>query len=133
MATRSSINTRAKRAETRVARYLWGPDACRDWKEVHDLSGPDADGRLWIGEVKSHTWPAGPRALWTKLSAAFAQALGYAERCFAVLVPAGASIADGLVMYAVGGRPVVVTLAQFRSDVLGVAPQGTPEGDGQDV
>ncbi len=120
MAKRQSIS---QRVENRVARYLWGSDACRDWKEQHDIRGEDANGNTWVGEVKSYAWPAGPKRLWAMLMAAYDQATGYeAERRFSVLVPTHSSVEDALVMYPNCGEPVVVTLRRFRAKVLLLEP-----------
>lgn len=128
VAKRQSICQRSKRVETRVARYLWGPEAARDWKEQHDIRGEDADGNTWTGEVKSYAWPAGPKRLWAILMAAFEQATGYErDRRFSVLVPTGASVEDALVMYPDCGVPVIVTLRQFRATVLQVEPAEASE------
>ena len=52
MPKRTSTLQHSKRVETQVARYLFGPEAARDWTERHDISGEDNEGRLWRGEVK---------------------------------------------------------------------------------
>ena len=46
-AKRVSTKNRAKDAENRVSKYLWGH--LRDWKEFHDVSGNDDYGTLWYG------------------------------------------------------------------------------------
>lgn len=124
MAKRSSTLRRSKVAENRVAKYLWGDEHLRDWKEAHDLSGPDADGRRWIGEVKNLAWPSGAKDLWSKLTKALHQAGGYSNLCFAVLVPVSTSITDALVMYYAEGQRVVIPLWQFRKQVLCLHTEG---------
>jgi hypothetical protein len=125
-ATRQSILTQSKRAETRVARYLWGPKATRDWKDAHDLSGPDAEGQRWVGEVKSHAWATGPGAVWGLLLAALEQAEKHAHRAFACYIPPHCEPEKALVTYRVMGRPVVVPLRDFRQ-ALGLEPEATQE------
>lgn len=120
MATRRSTLTRSKRVETRVVRYLAGPEAARDWKEGHDISVQDSDGRVWLGEVKSMQWPSGPARLWSLLDAALRQAEKHTNLAFAVYVPANAEVGNALVMYRQSGMPVVVPLHSFRADVLGL-------------
>ena len=114
MATRQSTLIRSKRAETRVAKFLFGPDARRDWKDDHDLSGEDADGNRWIGEVKNHAWPAGPKTLWDLLEKALLQAEKHSNRAFAVYIPKSASIEDGLVMIRMNDSLVIKTLREFQ-------------------
>jgi hypothetical protein len=120
MAKKQSTLTRSKRVETRVVRYLAGPEAMRDWKDDHDISVEDANGRCWIGEVKSMAWPPGPARLWSLLSAALKQAEKHSDRAFAVYVPCHAEIENALVMVVVQGQPAVVTLQQFKFAYLGL-------------
>jgi len=119
-ATRASILRQSKQAENRVARYIWGPQATRDWKDDHDLSGPDAEGMRWVGEVKSHAWPSGPGAVWGLLLAALRQAEKHSQTAFACFIPPSCQPQRALVMYRSGGRPVVVTLRDFREERLGL-------------
>lgn len=112
-AKRTSILQRSKRAETRVAKYLWGPEARRDWKDDHDLSGLDADGNLWIGEVKSIRWPGGPAAVWTLLVAALEQAEKHSDRAFAVYIPPHCEPENALAMVRNAGAPGIVTLEEL--------------------
>ena len=131
---RTSILARSKRVENRVARYIWGPEALRDWKDTQDVSGLDAHLNLWVGEVKSYKWPAGPVRLWTILHDALLQAEGNlsgvehpdkasgAPMGFAVLVPKGCETKDALVMFRREADPIVTTLQWFRDSLLGLAP-----------
>ncbi len=123
-ATKASIAAQAKNVENRVARYLWGDDHLRDWKEDHDVSGPDYCGRTWFVEVKNWAWPAGPKRLWTILDEALTQARSYTdggpglEYSCSVLVPPRTQIEDALVMYVDYGIPGIITLRQFKETVL---------------
>ena len=119
IATRATTYRRTQRAETRVAKFLWGAGAQRDWKERHDVSGTDADGAVWLGEVKSDQWPSGPRAVWGILNRALDQVLRLTDRGFAVYLPKHSEVGDALVMVEEGGRRVVMTLAQFRERLAG--------------
>jgi hypothetical protein len=114
MTTKASLLARSKKAETRVARFLWGPYVTRDWKDDWDLSGPDAEGRTWTGEVKSHAWPAGPGALVKLMRDAFAQAEKHSERAFAVVIPPHCEPEHALCMFRLVGEPVTGTLFQFK-------------------
>lgn len=127
MATRASILRRSKRAENRVAKAIFGAEARRDWKDDHDLSGYDAEGDLWIGEVKSLTWPAGPGRLWAILLAALEQAERHGNRAFAVLAPPKCEPENALVMVRRCGAPVVMPLRQFRDGIIGA------NGGGEDA
>ena len=120
MATKASILQRSKKVETRVARFLFGEAAARDWKELSDISGDDADGRRWIGEVKSYAWPAGPARLLSILGAALEQAERHSDRAFAVLVPTNCQVENALVMLRREGIPVVMVAGAFRGSVLGL-------------
>lgn len=119
MTTKANLLRRSKVAETRVARFLWGPYVTRDWKDDHDVSGPDAEGNTWIGEVKSKAWPAGPQMLLTILRDAFAQAEKHSERAFAVVIPPGCEAEHALCMFRLMGEPVTGTLGQFKRMIEG--------------
>ena len=120
MAKRESIHVRSQRTENRMARYLFGPEAIREWKEEHDIRGDDAFGEVWIGEVKSTAWPSAPGAMWTHLHKAFAQACRYgSERVFAAWLPKGCEVRNAAVMYRERGLAVAVSAQAFRADVLG--------------
>lgn len=118
MAKRTSVLARSKIAETRVARFLWGPDAARDWKELHDVSGPDAEGRIWIGEIKSHAWPIGPLSLWSLMTAALEQAEKQSNFAFAVLIPPHCEEEAALCMRRISGQPVIEPLLDFKQRVI---------------
>ena len=120
MATRASVLQRSKKVETRVAKYLWGEDAARDWKDDYDVSGDDADGRRWIGEVKSYAWPSGSARLLSILGAALEQAEKHSDRAFSILVPTNCEVANALVMLRREGIPVVMGAQAFRGSVLGL-------------
>ena len=122
MATRSSTLKRSKAAENRVSRYLWGPDHLRDWKEDYDLSGPDADGRVWVGEVKNYAWASGPGQLYGLMLAALEQAEKHSDRAFACYIPKNCQPEAALVMHRVNGQPVIVPAREFRAQTLGLAP-----------
>jgi hypothetical protein len=113
----------SKRAETRVAEYLWGEDAKRvGGLGANDVQGPDAAGNLWKGEVKNHRWPSGPGAVWTLLANALAQAEQHGERAFACYLPKSCEAHCALVMYRVHGQAMVVTLDEFKQR-LGLGAQ----------
>ena len=133
-ANKSSIAACAKKAENRVAKYLWGEDALRDWKEDHDLSGLDANGDTWLIEVKNWAWPAGPERMVVIQLAALEQAEKHItdplfEHACSVLIPSKTTVESALVMYrecdadAGGVRtgPLrIVTLKLFKETVLEV-------------
>ena len=119
---------RSKRAEKRVAEYLWGPEAERSATKLHDLRGEDCNGETWFGEVKAYKWPQGPQSLWSILQRALRQCEVYAARhsfharAFAVLIPTGAPVMEALVMVRMDGQLVVTRLSEFRRHWLGLAP-----------
>ena len=114
MTKQSSVLSRSKNAENRVAHYFFGEDVYRDWKENHDLSGYDAEGNLWIGEVKNYAWSSGPAAFWALLDKAFEQAEGYSDKCFAVYIPKNSNVSSSVVMFRMNGIPVVVRADVFK-------------------
>lgn len=121
-ATKQSINRLSKVAERRVVKYLWGADAQRDWKEEHDISGPDHEGNVWIGEVKNQQYRPGPRANRKLLEAAFAQACKHdTTRRFAVHIPPGCQVEDAEVLTIVQSCQRRMSLQQFKFEVLQMA------------
>lgn len=121
MPKKSSTLARSKKAENRMSKYLWGDDHYRDWKEEHDISGLDADGEMWWGEVKNAQWPSGPGGLQTLLDAAWEQVIGYGdgEHVFVAYLPPHASAGDALILHRRQNCRVIVTAREFREDVLG--------------
>ena len=129
MAKRQSISARAKKAENRVVRYLFGADKFRDWKDERDIhgdvyAGDDADGQEWVGECKNYAWPAGPKRMWSILFAALEQCEGYSTRAFAVFIPVHCEVADALVMWRHSGIPIVTTAESFRDRLCKAPPVG---------
>ena len=127
MSKRSSINARSKVAENRVSQYLWG--SYRDWKDQHDISGPDKYGNVWYGEVKNWEWVSGPRGLWTILKKAYAQVekatveilkdhVGY-PLIFAVFLPKHCEVEDAIVIRMNAEDVCIQTLKDFKKLVIG--------------
>ena len=124
MATRRNINIRSKRAENRVSKYLWGH--LRDWKEQHDVYGPDCYSRDWTGEIKNHSIKGkGLKGIYTILQNALEQVLGlgFPERlCFAVLIPPGCKVEDAFVLRLdpdpIVNYYVMETLKQFKENII---------------
>lgn len=131
----ASRNARAKGVERQVQQLLWpgsrfAGNAHRPALEDQDLTGTDAQGRLWWGEVKNWGWGVvqnhgGP---WRVLAAALQQCNQAAHRAgvtcktFSVWWPPGSRLPEQrLVMYYLEGLGfVVVTLEQFARDVIQV-------------
>lgn len=79
MAKRRSILAHSKRVENKVARFLFGPQARRAWKEDWDILWRAPEGDWWLVEVKA-TSEQRAGAVIRLLREALLQATAYRER-----------------------------------------------------
>ncbi|MHB8994582.1 MAG: hypothetical protein ACYC63_04955 [Armatimonadota bacterium] len=142
MASRSSINSRAKGVEVLIQQFLWpgstfAGGAKRPAHEDEDLRGPDKDWWPLWGEAKNYAGIAvGKTGAYVILSKALDQCLEAVERnqdkwpevmlekgglqrirpkVFSALWPVGSrSDQQRLVMWEIEGERMVMTLVQFK-------------------
>lgn len=140
MAKPASRNARAKGVERQVQQYIWPGsrfegNAHRPALARQDVCGPDAQGRLWWGEVKN--WGlakvASHGGIWQVLTEALTQSVRASLcervqcRSFSVWWPPGHRLeTQRLAMFDLPGQGrLVVTLWQFREMIRG-GPIGLP-------
>jgi hypothetical protein len=142
MAKRQSIAARAKKAENRIARFLWGDAHLRDWESRWDVSGPSRSSNVLVGEVKDWKW-GGPQHMWTILIQAYKQvqdALPFAAEQmrlstsqlipFAVYLPPNC-LTEHAITYWIDETDTVRinSLQAFRDEVVAGCQWKTPEED----
>lgn len=128
MSKRTSTLQHSKLVERQVVRFLAGPEAARDWKDLHDISVLDNDGRTWYGEVKDYSGQTlsaggGELSLGREALAQVEATRPDGDLCFAWLHRKRRQLERDWVAVRVTGAVVFMAGEEFRARWLGLEVQ----------